>query len=86
VPRSPQPQYAVESPSHRRTLTAAIRTAVVIRVYGNLPDGGLTVIDVPAGLLTPPYVEQARTAGATGITIRALAGDGSTLDLVRVRA
>ena len=75
-----------ESPSPaRRPLTAAIRTAHAIRVYFDVDDHP-QIIDVPMGQITCPFVERARAAGGVNLRIVALDRDGSTLDVVRVRA
>ena len=81
MPRSPQVASFGES---RRRATDPIRVAVAIRVYADLQDGGLDIQDVPAGELTTAYVAHALSIG-TNVRVHALAADGSTLDIVRVR-
>jgi hypothetical protein len=71
----PDPRRRGESPS----------VAAAIRVYSDLPDGGLQIIDVPMGAITAPFVEQARAAGGVNIRIVVLDRDGSVIDRVRVR-
>lgn len=61
------------------------RVAVAIRVYADLPDGGLDIQDVPAGELTTVYTDRALAIG-TNVRVHALADDGRTLDRVRVSA
>ncbi len=81
MPRSPHGASFGES---RRRATDPIRVAVAIRVYADLPKNKLHIEDVPAGELTTAYVAHALSIG-TNVRIHALAGDGSTLDIVRVR-
>lgn len=71
--------------THRSPRGESPSVAAAIRVYSDLPDGGLQIIDVPMGALTTPFVEEARAAGGFNIRIVALDRDGSVLDRVRVR-
>lgn len=74
MPRTPQAAARGESP----------RYAVAIRVYADLPDGGLYIQDVPAGELTTVYTDRALAIG-TNVRVCALGAAGQTLDRVRVR-
>lgn len=78
------PLFAAVESSPRRPLTAAIRTAVAVRLYYDLDDAP-QIVDIPLGQITTPFVERARTAGGVNLRVHALDGDGRTLDRVVIR-